>query len=433
MKRDNYLPEQHRILPHSIEAEKGVIASCLLNPILLIPTTDRCPTGAFFHPAHQIILSGMLELQENGNPIDFIGITQLLKDRSELEKAGGAAYVSELYSYLPTALNHDYYLDIVCEKAWLRKNIEFCTRHAARCYDEQGEIDYLREEAGKGLLELTYTPSRIVRATVAETVRKRWDEIKDGRKEVIAGVSTGFVNLDKLGFRLPKSSLIIIGGPISSGKTSFILNLAKSLCVDRSFAAAIFSKEMPRDQCIDSLTEIISGVNTMAVSEKRVAESQIEVYKNSGAVLAKASDRIELFGKEDCGGMLFPQLMNAARQIKSKMPELRFVFVDYDELFAPKPIPRWSSKEQELTNISAWANELAGELEVTLILLSQMTGDTLRYAKGKAADGHAVATIKEDGQDRIFSIEKNRGGTRDIEAHFSFNGSIKRFYPVEEK
>lgn len=384
----------------------------------------------------------MLELDANGKPIDFISVTEQLKYRGlksdatreerknytggQLDQAGGAAYISELFTFVPTASNADYYIGIVREKFLLRQLIQTCTEFAGRAYEEQGEVKTLLDEAEIKILKIGAEEQGGRRQSLRETQTERWREIVKGDKQVISGVSTGFENLDRLGFRLPKSESIIIGGPISSGKTSLILNIAKSLSIDREFLTAIFSKEMRRSKCVDSLTEIISGINTQDVANRKVSDAAAEKYRESGKLVASA--RIELFAKEDCSGMLFPQLMKEARKLKASRPELRFVMIDYDELFCPRIIARSSSKEIEVTNISAWASELAGELGVTVILLSQMTGDALRYAKGKAADGHAVAMMEEDGPDgRILRISKNRDDARDVEAYFGFTGANKRF------
>ncbi len=129
--RAAYLPDIHRSLPQSVDAEKGVLCSALLAPSnVLGDCIERLSETHFYQPAHQIIFREMVTLQNAAKPVDFISLTQALKDKGDLDKAGGAAAISELFTFVPTATNADYYIDIVREKFLLRQLIATCTEFA---------------------------------------------------------------------------------------------------------------------------------------------------------------------------------------------------------------------------------------------------------------------------------------------------------------
>lgn len=154
-KRASYLPDNYRTMPQSMDAEKGVLCSCLLSPSLIGPTFDVVPTEAFYHPAHRTIAELMVELHDTaGVQLDFIVLTQELHDRGTLDKVGGAAAISELFTFVPTASNADYYIDIVREKWHLRKLIQQCADFMARAYETETEAKFLLDEFETAAKEL---------------------------------------------------------------------------------------------------------------------------------------------------------------------------------------------------------------------------------------------------------------------------------------
>ena len=145
-----------RSLPFSEDGEKGVLCSLLLSPR---DVADICVlhlrSEAFYIPAHEIIYSLVLEFGEKSKPIDFVALKQALKDRNQLEEIGGPEFLSDLYSFVPTAANASYYIDIVREKYVLRRLISACNRLSTQCYDQQGEIEPLLDEAEKEIFAIT--------------------------------------------------------------------------------------------------------------------------------------------------------------------------------------------------------------------------------------------------------------------------------------
>ncbi len=143
-----YLPDIHRLLPQSPDAEQGVLCSFLLSPREVGGLcVERGVSAECFHiPAHSGIFAVLLELWNAAKPIDFITLTQVLRDRNQLDQVGGAAFVTELFTFIPTAANAAYYIEILQEKWTLRRIITTCTEYAARSYDEQDNVPSLLDE-----------------------------------------------------------------------------------------------------------------------------------------------------------------------------------------------------------------------------------------------------------------------------------------------
>ncbi|MFA6175297.1 MAG: DnaB-like helicase N-terminal domain-containing protein, partial [Phycisphaerae bacterium] len=137
------MPDIHRALPQSLDAEKGLLGSVLLSGTVLDDSIALIDASHFHLPAHQKIFEILVEMRNSGRPIDLISVTQILEDRKLLDEVGGASVVTDLLTFVPTAANADYYREILREKCLLRKVITVCTEYAARCYDEQGDVKIL--------------------------------------------------------------------------------------------------------------------------------------------------------------------------------------------------------------------------------------------------------------------------------------------------
>src|ERR1700730_13417624 len=213
--------EVPRSLPFSEDGEKGVLCSLLLSPR---DVADICVlhlrSEAFYIPAHEIIYSLVLEFGDKYKPIDFISLKQALKDRNQLEEIGGPEYLSDLYNFVPTAANAGYYVDIVREKYVLRRLISTCTRLSTQCYDQQGDIEPLLDEAEKEIFAITrehvtteLVPNKELVMSAIEHIEKLYEN-----RGSVTGLSTGFVELDRMTSGLHPAEMIVIAARPSMGK-----------------------------------------------------------------------------------------------------------------------------------------------------------------------------------------------------------------------
>ncbi len=214
-------PDIHRALPHSDEAEQGLLGSMLIAPTDVIGECVESISGnAFYVPAHQTIYEILVELWNKETPADFITLTQILRDRKLLDGVGGPAFVTHLFTFTPTAANATYYREIVQEKFVLRQIITACTECAAAAYDEQGEVITLLGDVEQKVLaigekrfqnEIPSMTDQVMEAI--ETIEKLYE-----RRGAITGIPTGFKDLDRMTSGFQAAEMIVIAARPSMGK-----------------------------------------------------------------------------------------------------------------------------------------------------------------------------------------------------------------------
>ena len=206
--------------------------------------------GAFYIPAHGIVYRTILELVDAGRPLDFVIVRQALRDRLVLEEIGGLEALSELFGFLPTAANAEYYIAIVREKFILRRLIQACGKITQECYEEQqDEIEQLMDRAENEIFQITSYGSDFQVVPIKNRVLDAVDRIQciyESRGEV-NGLSTGFLELDRLTGGLQPGEMIVFAARPSMGKTALAMNIAEHAAVDLKKAVAIFSLDMGAD------------------------------------------------------------------------------------------------------------------------------------------------------------------------------------------
>src|ERR1700676_4384987 len=219
-----------RSLPFSEDGEKGVLCSLLLSPR---DVADICVlhlrSDAFYIPAHEIIYSLVLEFGEKSKPIDFVALKQALKDRNQLGEIGGPEYLSDLYNFVPTAANAGFYVDIVREKYVLRRLISTCNRLSTQCYDQQGELDPLLDEAEKEIFAITGEHVKTEIVSTKDLVMAAIEQIERlyENRGSVTGLPTGFVEFDRMTSGLHAAEMIVIAARPAMGKTAFAMNIAE--------------------------------------------------------------------------------------------------------------------------------------------------------------------------------------------------------------
>src|SRR6184192_630482 len=244
----------HRAPPHSVEAEQGVLGSMLIAPQDVIPEcVEKIKEEYFYIPAHQTVFRVLVEQWSAGQAIDLITFTQTLRDQNVLETIGGASFVTSLFTFVPTAANVDYYLEIVRDKYVLRQIILTCTEGVRRAYEEQGEVGPLLDEVEHNIFKVGDDRFRGQLLTMKEQVMGALESIEKlwERRGGITGLSTGFIELDRLTSGLHAAEMIVIAGRPSMGKTALAMNVAEHVAVNQKKPVAVFSLEMSSQQLVD--------------------------------------------------------------------------------------------------------------------------------------------------------------------------------------
>src|SRR5256886_5530519 len=246
----------HRTPPNSVEAEQGVLGSMLISPRdTIAECVEKINEEYFYVPAHQTIYTVLVELWNAGQAIDLITFTQVLRDRNLLESLGGAAFVTGLFTFVPTAANVQYYIDIVRDKYILRQIIAAATESVRRAYEEQDEVNNLLDEVEQRIFAVGEDRFKGQMLSMKDQVMEAIESIEKlyERKGGITGISTGFVEFDRMTSGLHSSEMIVIAARPSMGKTALAMNIAEHVGINEKLPVGVFSLEMSNQQLVQRL------------------------------------------------------------------------------------------------------------------------------------------------------------------------------------
>lgn len=421
-RRREYQPDAIRLLPQAISAERDFVAAAMLEPGWIAKGRERrIASDHFASPANAIIWARLLAMDDAQVAVDFTTLTTALRDAGELDQCGGAANITALFTELPTTANAAYHLAIIEEKHLLRETIKGCTQIVGDCYDSQDDIPGIRtlaetllaRVADPDILKKTARPVRQVVLSVMQKV-----SVKD--TEAIWGIPTGFANLDAMARGLRSGNMIAIGGQTSAGKTSFALNIVWNVCVRRSIPVLVFSFEMTTDEVTESLLQIGSGVNIDNLLEGKFTDDENANFNGAAQALAAAPLTIR-----DDTDLDILQIRSIARRLRP-----RVIVIDYAQL-CRGGAKKYERRDLEIADVSRNAKNMAGELNATVILITQLNDD------GKVSDSRAIAkdanqlwTVEDGGEEdtKCVAVAKQRRGKKDV-ANFAWIGACQKFLP----
>jgi replicative DNA helicase len=358
-----------RSLPFSEDGEKGVLCSLLLSPR---EVSDLCVLrlrpDAFYIPAHQIIYNLVIEFSDKSKPIDFVSLKQGLKDRNQLEEIGGPEFLSSLYSFVPTAANAAYYIEIVREKYLLRRLILTCDKLASQCYDPQEEIEPLLDDAEKEIFAITGEHVTTEMASTKELVMEAIEQIERlyENRGSVTGLATGFIELDRMTSGLHPSEMIVIAARPSMGKTALAMNIAEHVAMDVGKPVAVFSLEMSSQQLVQRLLCSRAKVDLQKVRNGFLSERDFPNLTTAAARLAAAKMFID-----DTPGLTITELRAKARRMKSQH-DIQLIIVDYLQLLRSTTRRAQDNRQLEISEISGGIKALAKELNLPIIVIAQL-------------------------------------------------------------
>jgi replicative DNA helicase len=346
-----------------------VLCSALLSPgNVLGDCIERLSENHFYQPAHQIIFRELVALQNAAKPIDFISLTQTLKDKGLLDQAGGAVAISELFTFVPTATNADYYIDIVREKFLLRQLIGTCTEFAGRAYDEQGEVKLLLDEAEAKVMQIGEERFKGVFADMRTEVMNAIASIENLYKNRggLSGLSTGFKKLDEMTGGMRGSEMFVIAARPSMGKTAFAMNIAENVAVNQGKAVGVFSLEMSSGQLVQRLLCSHARVNLGRVRDGFLSQHDVTKITKSASILSKSQIYID-----DTPSISILELRAKARRMRERH-NIELIVIDYLQLLRSPSKRGQENRQIEVAEISSGIKALAKELDVPIIVLAQV-------------------------------------------------------------
>ncbi|MGA8655721.1 MAG: replicative DNA helicase [Chthoniobacterales bacterium] len=361
--------EVPRSLPLSEDGEKGVICSLLLAPREIADICIlRLRTDAFYIPAHQIIYDLVIEFRDKGKPIDFISLRQALKDRNQLEETGGVEYLNELYTFVPTAANANYYVEIVREKYVLRRLILACNRLTSQCYENQEELEALLDDAEREIFAITgehvktdVIPTKDLVMAAIEQIEKLYE-----KRNAVTGIPTGFIELDRMTDGLHPAEMVVIAARPSMGKTALAMNIAEHVSLDIGKPVMVFSLEMSSQQLVQRLLCSRAKVNLQRVRNGFLSERDFPSLTTAAAKLAGAKLFID-----DTPGLSVIELRAKARRMKSQY-DVELIVIDYLQLLRSTSRRAQDNRQLEISEISGGVKALAKELNVPIVVVAQL-------------------------------------------------------------
>ncbi len=385
-----------RLPPHSPEAEQGVLGCILLSPNeCLGQCIEKFKSGAdvFYDLRHQTVFTTLAEMYDSREAIDIITLQQRLKDKQLLDQVGGLSYLATLPDVVPSAANLTYYLDIVQEKFLLRKMIHTCTDVVSRIYDFEGEVDALLDEVERDVLRISESRVQPHTSTIKELVKKAINTIEDfhQRQGMLNGIATGFRDLDKMTSGLHGGEMIVIAARPSMGKTSLAMNVAEHVALEEKLPVGVFSLEMTSESLVLRMLCSRSRVNMRNVRDGFLAERDFPKLTGAAGKLANAPLFID-----DTSGLSVLQLRAKARRMHQQYGVRLFV-IDYLQLLHSTS-RRAENRQQEIADISSGIKSLAKELNVPVIVLSQLNRELEREKnrKPRLSDLRESGAIEQD-------------------------------------
>jgi replicative DNA helicase len=382
--------EIHRTLPHSVEAEQGVLGSMLISPREIIAEcVERISEEYFYVPAHQTIYTVLVELWNAGAGIDLITFTQTLRDRNLLETIGGAAFITSLYTFVPTAANVMYYLEIVREKYVLRQIIAACTESVRRAYEEQDEVNNLLDEVEQKVFAVGEDRFKGQMPGMKEQVMGALESIEQlwERRGGITGISTGFAELDRMTNGLHEAEMIVIAARPSMGKTALAMNIAEHVAISSKLPVAVFSLEMSSQQLVQRLLCSRARVNLQKVREGFLAERDFPSLTSAASKLAEAQIYID-----DTAGLSILELRAKARRLKAQK-DIQLIVIDYLQLLKSTTRRAQDNRQLEISEISSGIKGLAKELKLPIIVLAQLN----RQPEARSGGKPRLSDLRESG------------------------------------
>ncbi len=391
-------PDIHRTLPHSVEAEQGVLGSMMISPRETIAEcVEKITAEYFFVPAHQTVYSVLVEIWNADQGIDLITFTQTLRDRHLLDAIGGAAFVTSLFTYVPTAANVGYYLEIVRDKFILRQVITACTESVRRSFEDQDEVENLLDEVEAKILAVGEDRFKGQTQTMKAQVMDAIESIEQlyERKGGITGISTGFSELDRITDGLHDAEMIVIAARPSMGKTALAMNIAEHVAIHSKLPVAVFSLEMSSQQLVQRLLCSRARVNLQKVRDGFLGERDFPSLTAAASKLAEA----EMF-IDDTPGLSILELRAKARRLKAQKG-IRLIVIDYLQLLRSTSRRAQDNRQLEISEISAGIKGLAKELKLPILVLAQLnrnpenrTGDS--KGRPRLSDLRESGSIEQD-------------------------------------
>lgn len=392
-KTDINLVPIDKLPPQSLEAEESVLGAVLMDKNAVIRVADMLRPEDFYKRQHQLVFGAILYLYEKSEPVDVLSLSNRLKETSDLENIGGTSYLTGLVNSVPTAANVLHYAKIVRHKKILRELLSASQSIAELGWQENQDIELVLDEAEKrifSIAERSLKQDFLPIKSALEDAFERIDKLHKG-DGALRGLATGFADMDNYLAGLQKSDLVILAARPSLGKTSLALDIARHAAIKEKAPVGIFSLEMSKEQLVDRMLASEAGVDLWRLRTGRLSmdgeDSDFSKIQEAMGILAEAPIFID-----DAASSNIIQMRTMARRLQAEH-SLGLVIVDYLQLMEGRNTGSSDNRVQEISEISRSLKNLARELNVPVLALSQLS----RAVESRSPQIPRLSDLRESG------------------------------------
>jgi replicative DNA helicase len=377
-------------MPQNPEAEASLLGAILIDADALVKIADIVGLNDFYDDRHKHIYEAVIALYERRSPIDVLTLSDQLKTAGFLDMIGGPSYLTELTNFVPTATHVEQYADIVAQKAMRRRLIRTSQELTTLGFDESKQLKELIEEAESRLFDVSKQHVKQSVVSIETILADSFDRLDELHKDKgkIRGIPTGFRDLDNVLAGLQRSDLFILAARPSMGKTAFVLNLAHNIAIQAKEPVLFFSLEMSKEQLVDRLLSMESGVDAWALRTGNLTDQDFEKIGQAMGTLSEAKISID-----DTPGVSVSDMRTKARR-EAHQNGLGLIIVDYLQLMSGgAKFAGSDNRVQEISEISRGLKSIARELNVPVIALSQLS----RTVENRTPQIPQLADLRESG------------------------------------
>ena len=358
-----------RVMPHSIEAEQSVVGAMLMDKDAILTASELISGQDFYQSAYGVIFDSMVELFNEGRPVDLVTLQDRLKEKDVPPEISSLEFVRDLVTAVPTSANVKYYAEIVADKSMMRRLIKLNDELSNICYAGNEPLPAILETTEKSVFELLQKRNLGEYTPIRQVVLNALDRIERAAKNKgnVTGIPTGFNDLDYKLSGLQPSDLVLVAARPSMGKTAFVLNIAQYVAFKKEKGVAIFSLEMSKEQLVNRLFSLESQVDSQSLRTGNLKDDDWEKLIESAGIIGKSHLIID-----DTPGISISELRSKCRKFKLEQG-LDLIIIDYLQLMSGRVGGRSESRQQEISDISRSLKGVARELNVPVISLSQLS------------------------------------------------------------
>ena len=358
-----------RVLPHSLEAEQSVLGAMLMDKEAVAAALDICSPDDFYSRQYGVIFESIAELFDEGKPVDMITVQAKLKEKDVPPEVAGIDFIRSIFDYSPTSANVKSYAGIVHEKAVKRRLIKVNEEIENRCYADSDGMDELLSETEEKIF-------RILEARGASEIRSIEEVTVNVMERIhaafmnggsVAGIPTGFIDLDQKTAGLQPSDLVLIAARPSMGKTAFVLNIVEHAALKKGLKCMVFSLEMSSEQLVNRLLSMESGIDAQKMRNGQLTSTDFDQLLEAAVRVSGASNLVI----DDTPGISVAEVRSRCRKQKLEHG-LDLVIIDYLQLMSGSS-KKSDNRQQEISEISRNLKALAREMKAPVVALSQLS------------------------------------------------------------